>query len=181
MMEKRTFFSPDVTCDSEIEFCRASWHRQRKYVSWKHWFETKSLPGKANRKEQRTIRYKLYEMGHYAGAVILEIGMRNPSHSSLAIAAAKKALWPVQYYGVETDEVSLVRQHAKFKRKNLHQESVFFQGTLAEFRHVLPVTPTMVIINQRENVEGILTHLALFLACGTPVLGEPKKDQEGAA
>ncbi len=169
-MEKRTFLSPDVQFDSEIEFCVPSWTRHRKYVSWKHWFTTKFLVGRHADKEQRTACYKLFEMGHYAGAVILEIGLRHPSRSELAIQAAVNADWPVQYYAVETNTSSIVDNHAKFKNKRLDDKAVHFRGTLAEFRNFLPVTPTMVVINDKDDTEGLLSHLALFLASGTPVL-----------
>ncbi len=168
-MEKRTFESPDIRFDSEIEFCSPSWRRKRKYVSWNHWFVTKSKLGKGS-KDRKNLRFKLFEMGHYAGAVILEVGLKHQSHATVAVRAANDAALNPQYYAVESDSSAIVSAQSKFRKKRLEEHALFFQGSLQEFRSLLPVSPTMVILNERENVVGLLSHLSLFLAPGTPVL-----------
>ena len=168
-MEQRTFSPPNVRYDSEIEFCVPSWERKRKYVSWKHWFTTKSASRKKQR-DQKTARFKLFEIAHYAGAVILEIGLRGQGNSAVSIQAAKDAGWSSQYFAIESDVNSIKRIHSKFLRKRIDNSAVFFKGSLPEFRNAIPIIPTMVVLNQRTNLNGVLSHLSLFLAEGTPVL-----------
>ena len=168
-MEQRTFTPPDVRTDSEIEFCTPSWKRNKKYVSWGHWFTTKTVSGK-RQKDLKTSRFKLFEIAHYAGSVILEIGLERQSNSAVAIKSALEAGWDVQYFAVEKDVEAIDRIHQKFIRKRVDKSAVFFKGTLSEFRNLIPVVPTMVVVNWRENVENVLSHLSLFLRDGTPVL-----------
>ena len=167
-MENRTFLSPDVRFESEIEFCAPSWQRRRKYVTWNHWLTTKTARGKFD-KNTKTIRYKLFELGHYAGSVILDIGLSNDSNSCAAIKAALNAGIEVQYFGISTDAAAIESARRRFKRKQLDSRAAFFRGSLAEFRNALPVTPTLVIVNEHQNAEQILNHLGLFLSNGTPV------------
>ena len=167
-MESRTFSSPDVRFDSEIEFCAPSWQRKRKYLSWNHWLTTKTARGKQDQ-NTRSLRYKLYELGHYAGSVILEIGLSNDSNSCAAIKAAKQAHQDSQYFAITSDAGAIDFANRRLKRKQIDSHAVFFRGTLAEFRNIVPVTPTMVIVNNQQNVDSTLSHLALFLSEGTPV------------
>ncbi|MEM9413013.1 MAG: hypothetical protein AAGA30_18025, partial [Planctomycetota bacterium] len=168
-MEKRTFYSPDVRFDSEIEFCRPSWNRKRKYVSWQHWLTTKTAPG-SHKNIEKTVRFKLYEMGHYAGSVILEVGINGDRSSVVAVRAAVEAGHDVQYYGVGSSTEAIMSVNDKFVKKRLDRHAAFFHGTLVEFRNTMPITPTMVIVNASADVDSTLSHLALFLANGTPVL-----------
>lgn len=167
-MESRTFSSPNVRFDSEIEFCTPSWQRKRKYVSWNHWLITKTARGKFD-KNTKTIRYKLFELGHYAGSVILDIGLSNDSNSCAAVKAALNAGNDVQYYGISTDGDAIESARRRFKRKHLESRATFFRGNLTEFRNALPVTPTLVIINEQENLDQLLNQLGLFLSQGTPI------------
>lgn len=167
-MDERTFTPPDVRSESEIEFCLPSWQRKRKYVSWNHWFITKSASRK-RRKDQKTPRFKLFEIAHYAGAVILEVGLQGQSNSAVSIQAASEAGWETQYFAIEANVDSIDRIHRKLLRKRIAERAVFFKGSLSEFRNSVPVVPTMVVVNERNNTEGILSHLALFLTKDTPV------------
>ena len=168
-MQQRTFVEPDVRFDSEIEFCAPSWKRKRKYVSWKHWLKTKAAGGRSN-KIDKTVCYKLFEMGHYAGAVILEIGLKEVPSSFVSVSAAKDAGFDVKYFGVDSDSAAIQTVQKSFRKKRLGSKAVFFRGSLTEFRNAIPVSPTMVIVNERENMEAVLAHLALFIQSGTPVL-----------
>lgn len=168
-MENRTFSGPDVRFDTGIEFCAPSWNRKRKYVSWNHWFTTKSPRGRS-KKIEKTIRYKLYEIGYYAGSVILEIGLPPDSDLRVPIGAARDAGHDVQYFGIDSEPAAIFTAHTRLQRKQLASRAVFFQGSLSEFRNALPITPTAVIVNENRNVEAVLKHLALFLSHGTPVL-----------
>ena len=168
-MDSRTFSPPDVRFDTEIEFCSPSWSRKGKYVSVNHWITTKTAPGRRENL-QRTLRYKLYEMGHFAGAVILEVGVSFGSSIAVPIRAAVEAGHQVQYYGIDHDRLALQAAHAQLRKKKLLDHGLLFRGNLSNFRNAFLVTPTMVVINRIDDVEGTLKHLALFLAHGTPVL-----------
>ena len=167
-MDERTFISPNVRSESDIEFCLPSWERKRKYVSWNHWFITKSASRKRH-KDQKTSRFKLFEIAHYAGAVILEVGLQGQSNSAVSVQASRDAGWEPQYFAIESNVASIDRIHRKFLRKRIEDNAVFFHGALSGFRNAIPIVPSMVIVNQRDSLDGILSHLALFLAQGTPV------------
>ena len=168
-MDSRTFTPPDVRFDTEIEFCSPSWKRKNKYLSVNHWLTTKTAPVSRD-KDQRTIRYKLFEMGHFAGSVILEIGVTFGSSIAVPIRSALEAGLEVQYFGIDVDPHALQAAHRQLKKKKLLENALLFHGNLSNFRNSFLVTPTMVVINQVENVEMTLKHLALFLKRNTPVL-----------
>ncbi len=168
-MQDHEFVSPEDCAESGMTNCRPSWKRKHKYLSWRHRWRTKS-PRSAERTIERAVRYKLYEMGYYAGAVILEIGISSPATASIAISGACEAKRPVQYYGIDTDAESIEQGRSFLEQLGLGDRALFYQGKLSEFRCALPVTPTMVILNCRDGVPtSDLDLLTLFLVEGTPV------------
>lgn len=168
-MNSRTLVPPDVRFDTEIEFCSPSWSRKSKYVSLNHWLTTKTAPSGRD-KDQRTIRYKLFEMGFFSGSVILEVGVTFGSSVVVPIRAAIEAGEDVQYFGIDADPQAVQAAHKQFRKKKLADRALLFAGNLSNFRNAFLVTPTMVVINRVENTEATLKHLALFLKSGTPVL-----------
>lgn len=167
-MENREFLQPNVRFGSEIKFRAASWQRDKKYLSWNHWLSTRAGRGSINRDEQ-TLRYKLFELGHYAGSIILEIGLQPDTCGILPVTAAQLANSSVQYYGIDPDQGALRQAEKKFHRKGLADHAVFFHGSLADFRSAIPIVPTMVLINDVDQAKTLLSQLCFLLADGTPV------------
>ena len=161
--------TPDIRFESEIEFCQPSWKRSKKYVSFHHWFSTKT-PYKRTKNVDRPLRYKLFEMGHYAGATILQVGLEDCKNLSVPISAGLKAGHKVQYFAIDNVESRIQTASKIVKEKRFDSTAIFFNGSLSEFRNEFLITPTMVIVNQRHQTEAIIKHLALFLEPGTPVL-----------
>ena len=168
-MTSRIFQSPDIQFESEIEFCQPSWKRPKKYVSFHHWFSTKS-PYKRSKNVDRPLRYKLFEMGHYAGATILQIGLDDCKNLCVPISAGLKAGHSVKYFAIDHRKALIDTAQKIINDKGFETNALFFEGTLTEFRNDFLITPTMVIINQNHGIEGLLKHLGMFLVEGTPVL-----------
>jgi hypothetical protein len=168
-LESRDFVSPDVQFDSNIRFCVPSWKRKNKYVSFSHWMHIKGQ-SLSKRKLDKTLRFKLFELGHYAGSIILEIGDHNDLNSLSPLLAARELRHDFHYYRISSDQDALQSIDQQLRQKKLETQSLLFQGALADFHREMPIVPTMVVLTAEDHTKKTLTYLSTFLAEGTPVL-----------
>lgn len=168
--------TPDISyAERNIKASRPSWSRNRGYVNALHrtiYAETRDLQGW----QEEGDTYKLFEMGYFAGDVILEIGTYAGRSAVVELRGALSREQPdpsPQYFGVDIDLGSIITTHNTLTRFGLDPFAVLFPGDVERFLGVLPVSPTMVFVDGDHSYEGCrkdLEVLSRFLSPGTPVL-----------
>ena len=117
---------------------------------------------------------KLFEMAHFHGDVILEVGTFRGRSAAVINEGARSGASRSerQFYSVDIDPTSGFHAHNVLKPRGLADRAIFFHGNLATFRDAFPVTPTMAFIDGDHTYEGVkadLEQFATLLAPDTPV------------
>ena len=154
---------------------RPSWDRYETYINDEHeaiFEQTKDLPGW----QAPGDSYKLYEMGHYAGEVILEIGTYGGRSATVelrgALSKTDRAVLP-QFFGIDHAPPAIQRTYNTLKQEDLADYALLYCGTLQEFAQYFDIRPTMVFVDADHSYEGMkkdLDTLSAFLEPGVPVL-----------
>ena len=124
---------------------RPSWNENKGYVNEEHqhiFEQTKDIPGW----QMEGDSYKLYEMGYFAGDIILEIGTFGGRSAVIELKGAKsnKARRDgPQFFGIDIEMESIKRT---FNTLALHQglieHSLLYHGNLSSFFSDIPLQPT---------------------------------------
>ncbi len=154
---------------------RPSWSGADSFLSEEHaqiFDKTSSLPGWQTPGDS----FKLYEMGYYAGDVILEIGTFGGRSATVelrgAFANPARTQRP-QFYGIDIMDDSITRTRQILAGEMLGQYCHLFHGVLRDFVSRWSITPTMVFLDGDHSYEGCkadLDILSVYLKVGTPVL-----------
>ena len=154
---------------------RPSWDRYETHINDEHqaiFDQTRDLPGWLKPGDA----YKLYEMGYYAGEVILEIGTYGGRSAVVELRGAltqeNRTARP-QYFGIDLAPASVKRTFHTLKREKLADYALLYCGTLQEFAQHFNIQPTMVFVDGDQSYEGVkkdLDALSTFLEPGVPVL-----------
>ncbi len=157
---------------------RKSWGTGSGHLNDEHariFSETDALPGWQHVHDTE----KLYEMAFHNGGVILEIGMYGGRSATVELRGALAGLAMAasgrvpQFYGVDIERQALARTHETLTKEGLSEFALMFLGDLAEFRKMIPITPTMVFVDGDHRYAGAwsdLKNLSEMLVPGTPVL-----------
>lgn len=154
---------------------RPTWERPTIHLNDEHraiFDRTKALPGW----QAPGDSYKLYEMGHYAGDVILEIGTYGGRSAAVELRGALSRpgrRTPPQFFGIDLDPAAIRRTYATLQQEGLAEHALLYYGTLPDFVPHFDIRPTMVFVDGDHRYEGVkkdLDTLSGFLAPGVPVL-----------
>jgi len=153
---------------------RPSWSANRGYLNAEHegiYQATRELPGW----QEEGDSYKLYELGYFAGDVILEIGVYGGRSAVVelrgAVANPARAR-PPQFYGLDLDPAAIVRSHDTLQAAGLSEHALLYCGDLRHFVHDYVIRPTMVFVDGDHAYAGVrsdLDMLAEILCPGVPV------------
>ena len=162
--------------DSRImEQHRPSWTRPVLFLSPEHegiFQTTQELPGW----QVPGDSFKLYELGYYAGDVILEIGTFGGRSATLLLLGAlanRERTLPPQYYGIDIMDASIVRTRQILADGMLGHHCHLHHGDLAGFVTRWQIRPTVVFLDGDHTYAGVAADLAIlnrYLTPGTPVL-----------
>jgi glycosyltransferase involved in cell wall biosynthesis len=154
---------------------RPSWSGVKDFVNDQHkaiFDETSALPGW----QMPGDTLKLYELGYFAGDVILEIGTYGGRSATVelrgALANPKRTQSP-KFYGVDIDPGSIARTRQTLVDEKLDHYCHLYLGVLEGFLKRWKIIPTMVFVDGDHRYEGIAADirlLAQMLPGGTPVL-----------
>jgi hypothetical protein len=133
--------------------------------------ETKDIPGW----QAYGDAYKLYEMGYFAGDVILEIGVYGGRSAVVELKGAlsnpARTRKP-QLFGVDLDPDAIERGHGSLQAFGLAAHALLYRGTLADFVAEFSIQPTMVFVDADHTYESVkqdLDALSRLLSSGVPV------------
>lgn len=171
----RIHIAPDIAyAERQDRGLRPSWRANKQFVDSQHreiWQLTKDIPGW----QEEGDSYKLYEMGYFAGDVIVEIGTYGGRSAvcellgALANANRKRVAW----YGIDNNRKSIARTEATLKQWNLEPYCTLFYGKSAEFFAQYSVLPTMVFVDGSHRYDAVkqdIKVLSRVLEEGVPVL-----------
>lgn len=154
---------------------RPSWTSVNDYVTDEHkvvFDQTSALPGW----QMTGDTLKLYELGYFAGDVILEIGTYGGRSATVELRGALAnplRTEPPKFYGVDIDPGSIARTRQTLVNENLDQYCQLYFGVLEDFLKKWKITPTMVFVDGDHRYEGVAADIRLLfglLVQGTPVL-----------
>ncbi len=178
--------SPDIAYDGrrhDPEVARPSWSANPGYLDDGHrtvYAETKDIPGW----QMEHDAYKLYEMAHYAGDVILDLGAYGGRSAVVelkgAFGNAERKTAP-QVFSLDIERAAIHRSHESLKSFRLDQSVLLFLGGVDVFFDTFDVGPTMVFVDADHRYEGVkrdLDVLTRVLAPGIPVLCHDYLNQE---
>jgi hypothetical protein len=157
--------------DGEI---RPSWRRPELYVDPGHrsiFERTDNIPGW----QMPGDTYKIYEMAHYCGDVILEIGTFRGRSAVVAVEGAlsnPKRRSPC-FFSIDISHGSVKRGYASLAARGLDRYGAFFLGGLGRFIEEFSISPTMVFVDGDHRYAGVKSDLALlakYLQPGVPIL-----------
>jgi Methyltransferase domain len=163
---------PERTFQTQV--ARPSWSANLGYLDDGHrvvFEETKDIPGW----QMEGDSYKLYEMAHFAGDVILELGTYGGRSAVVELrgALSNSARIAPQFFGIDLDPEAIPRSHASLRQFGLAEHALLFHGTVQDFARTFPIRPTMVFVDADHKYEGVqrdLAALAGLLPPGVPVL-----------
>jgi len=165
----------DVPADAEDGTYHPSWSGVTDFINDQHrgiFDETSALPGW----QMPGDTLKLYELGYFAGDVILEIGTYGGRSATVelrgALANSHRTEAP-KFYGVDIDPGSIARTRQTLVDEKLDHYCHLYLGALDGFLKEWKIVPTMVFVDGDHRYDGVkadIRLLAQFLAKGTPVL-----------
>jgi len=152
-----TTTTPDLRYpDRTDRSTRPSWRANPDYLGPEHrgiYDATSELPGWQDRGDS----YKLYEMGYFAGDVILEIGVYGGRSAVVELrgvlsnpARARKP----QFFGIDFDPAAIVRSHATLEVAGLDHLALLYEGDLQRFVEDFCIRPTMVFVDGDHAYPG---------------------------
>jgi predicted O-methyltransferase YrrM len=168
--------TPDVKYperDTSLE--KPSWSAFSDFINIEHediFSQTKMIPGW----QMFGDTYKLYEMGYFAGDIILEIGTYGGRSAVVEIKGAlanTRRRRPPQYFGIDLDMRAISRTYASLEQEKLHGYALLFYGDLKAFVKEFSITPTMVFVDGDHKYDGVKKDLGILsdiLPPGVPVL-----------
>jgi cephalosporin hydroxylase len=132
---------------------------------------TKDIPGWQTEGDA----FKLFELGYYAGDVILEVGLYSGRSAVVEIrgALANPIRRLPQFFGLDVDRDALVRTHRTLTEFGLAEQTLLYLGNLQAFVEELTVGPTMVFLDADHSYDAVrsdLESLSSTLTVGVPVL-----------
>jgi hypothetical protein len=152
-----------------------SWSANPGYINQEHreiFDQTKDIPGW----QARGDSYKLYEMGYFAGDVILEIGIYSGKSAIVQLLGAlgnQNRLLKPQYFGVDVAAPAIQRTYYTLQREGLMDYALLYRGTLQMFVKDFSIRPTMVFVDGDHSYHSVrqdLDSLSRMLRPGVPVL-----------
>ena len=162
--------------DRQNAFLRPSWNENKGYVNenHRHIFEqTKDIPGW----QMEGDSYKLYEMGYFAGDIILEIGTFGGRSAVIELKGAlsnKNRREGPFFFGIDIEMESIKRT---YKTLAMHHDMIehclLYHGDLKRFFSDFPLQPTMIFLDGDHTYEGVkedLQRLAQMMKPGIPLL-----------
>jgi hypothetical protein len=157
--------------DGEI---RPSWLRQNLYVDPGHqtiFKRTENIPGW----QMPGDSYKIYEMAHYCGDVILEIGTFGGRSAVVAIegALSNPERRSPCFFSIDVDRYCALRGYGSLASRGLDRYGAFSFGGLGSFIEEFSISPTMVFVDGDHRYAGVKSDLALlasYLRQDVPVL-----------
>lgn len=171
----RRVVAPDLDqsqySDGEI---RPSWSRPELYVDPGHrsiFARTEHIPGW----QMPGDSYKIYEMAHYCGDVVLEIGTFSGRSAVVAVEGAlshPERRSPC-FFSIDIHPDYAERGYKCLAARGLDRYGAFFLGGLAPFVEEVSISPTMVFVDGDHRYAGIKHDLGLlekYLQPGVPVL-----------
>lgn len=168
---------PDVAYEPRLAaqaVASPSWSANPGWVDAGHrsaFAETKDIPGW----QLEGDTYKLYEMAHFAGDVILDVGTFGGRSAAVELkgALARPGARPPQLFSLDLDHAAGQRSHDQLEMLGLQSHALFFEGGLGAFFEAFPVGPTMVFLDADHEYAGVRSDmdvLSRHLAPGVPVL-----------
>ncbi|MGD0915982.1 MAG: class I SAM-dependent methyltransferase [Thermodesulfobacteriota bacterium] len=158
--------------DRKDNSARPSWSENNGHVSEGHKliFEiTKDIPGW----QMEGDSYKLFEMGYFAGDVILEIGTFGGRSAVVELLGALSGGKNPQFFGIETDIDGIRRTYHSLQQFNVSEYALLFHGTIQKFMENLNIQPTMCFMDGDHLYDGMkrdLESLSELLCPGVPIL-----------
>jgi hypothetical protein len=157
--------------DGEI---RPSWSRPDLYVDSGHrsiFERTDAIPGW----QMPGDTYKIYELAHYCGDVILEIGTFSGRSAVVAVegALSNPERRAPCFFSIDIHPDYVQRGYNSLAARGLDRHGAFFLGGLGPFVEEFSISPTMVFVDGDHRYAGIKDDLALlakYLRPGVPVL-----------
>lgn len=169
----RLIITPDMHyIDRRDNSIRPSWKENNGYVNEEHkaiFDKTKDIPGW----QMEGDTYKLYEMGYFAGDVILEIGTFGGRSAVVEILGALSAGLKPQFFGIEIDINGIKRTQHSLQQFDVDEYALLYHGTLQKFMKAFSIQPTMCFVDGDhlyEDVKRDLDSLSELLCPGVPVL-----------
>jgi hypothetical protein len=171
----RTRIPPNIAYpERQDRGLRPSWRANKQFVDSQHreiWEMTKEIPGW----QEEGDSYKLYEMGYFAGDVIVEIGTYGGKSAvcELLGALANPDRTRVAWYGIDNNRKSVARTEGTLKEWNLEAYCTLFYGKSAEFFAQYSISPTMVFVDANHSYDAVkqdIKVLSRVLEQGVPVL-----------
>jgi Methyltransferase domain len=169
---------PDIAYDGRThdpQVVRPSWSANPGYLNAGHrsvYGETKDIPGW----QMEHDTYKLYEVAHFAGDVILDLGAFGGRSSVVALKGASgnpsRSVRP-QVFSLDVEPAAIERSHESLNAFGLERSVLLFLGGIEAFFAAFDVGPTMVFVDADHRYEGVkrdLDVLSRSLAPGIPVL-----------
>jgi hypothetical protein len=179
--------TPDLSYPDRLDrSIRPSWSANPGYLDDGHrrvFEETKDIPGW----QVEGDAHKLYEMGYFAGDVILEIGVFGARSAVVelkgALANPRRGRMP-QLYALDTDATAIHRSYEVLKSFGLAEHALLYQGAIDAFASDFAIGPTMVFVDADHRYEGVkrdLDGLSRLLAPGVPVFCHDYANREDPA
>lgn len=168
--------TPDKKYDNRHErLMLPSWSDNPGYVNQGHreiFDQTKDIPGW----QAPGDSYKLYEMGYFAGDVILEVGVYSGRSAVVELRGAlsnQNRLAKPQFFGVDVAAPAIQRTYYILQSEGLADYALLYHGTLRKFMKDFSIRPTMVFLDGDHSYYSVkrdLESLARMLCPGVPVL-----------
>jgi hypothetical protein len=179
--------TPDVFYPDRLDrSIRPSWSANPGYVNEGHrrvFDETKDIPGW----QLEADTYKLYEMGYFAGDVILELGVYGGRSVVVELKGAlsnpARTRKP-QLFGLDTEATAIKRSYDALKAFGVADQALLYQGDIDSFVSEFSIGPTMVFVDADHRYEGVkrdLDGLSRLLAPGVPVFCHDYANREDPA
>jgi len=157
--------------DGEI---RPSWSRPELYVDSGHrsiFDRTDKIPGW----QLPGDTYKIYEVAHYCGDVILEIGTFSGRSAVVAVegALSNPERRSTCFFSIDINPAYAQRGYDSLAARGLDRFGAFLLGGLGPFVEEFSISPTMVFVDGDHRYAGIkddLARLAKYLQPGVPIL-----------